>query len=101
MRREHAKHARAAQKRTAANQPRARGLCPRAFPAKRRTQLVLTQRVRTKSARRSIGGRQLREQRLDLAEHVRFLVPEIVEVRVQRCMDEPQLVVGQFDRVHV
>ena len=40
MRREHAKHARAARKRTAADRQGARGLCPRAFPAKRRTQEV-------------------------------------------------------------
>jgi hypothetical protein len=36
MRREHAQHARAARKQTTANRQRARGLSPRAFPAKRR-----------------------------------------------------------------
>ncbi len=39
MRREHAQHARAARKRTVANHQGACGLCPRAFPAKRRTQI--------------------------------------------------------------
>src|SRR3954470_16797719 len=37
MRREHAEHVRAARKRAAPTTQRARGLCPRAFSAKRRT----------------------------------------------------------------
>src|SRR5436190_1632024 len=44
MRREHAKHARAARKRTTVGHQEARGLSPRAFPAKRRTISLLTAR---------------------------------------------------------
>jgi hypothetical protein len=40
MRREHAQHARAARKQTVAYRPGARGLSPRAFRAKRRSQPI-------------------------------------------------------------
>ena len=45
------------------------------------------------------GRRQLRDQLLDLPQHVGFLVPEVVEVGVQRGAQQPQLVVGQLQRV--
>ena len=44
--------------------------------------------------------RQLREQRLDLAKDVGLLVAEIVEIGVDGGVQQPQLVVRQFDRVH-
>src|SRR5918995_2346969 len=53
---------------------------------------------------RLAGGRlrrQLREKVLDAAQHVRLLVAEVVAVGVERRVQEPQLVVGELDRVHV
>jgi hypothetical protein len=42
---------------------------------------------------------KLLEQLLDLAQDVRLLVAEIVEIRVQRAADELQLVTRQLDHV--
>ena len=50
MRREHAQHARAARKRTTADHQEARGPCPRAFPAKRRTPRSLARGIVGRSA---------------------------------------------------
>ena len=47
------------------------------------------------SARGKLG-----EHRLDLAEDVGLVVAEVVEIRVEGGVQEPQLVVRQFDRVH-
>jgi hypothetical protein len=43
---------------------------------------------------------ELGYQRLDVTQDVCLLVPEVVEVRVQRVLEEPKLVVCQFDGVH-
>ena len=44
---------------------------------------------------RHAGRRQLRDQLLDLPQHVGLVVPEVVEVGVQRRAQQPQLVVGR------
>ncbi len=46
------------------------------------------------------GRRQLREQLLDAAQNVCLVVTEVVEVGMERGLEQPQLVVGQLDRVH-
>ena len=45
------------------------------------------------------GRWELRHQFLDLPEHVGLLVPEVVQVRMQRRLEEPQLVLVELDRV--
>src|SRR5919201_449545 len=48
---------------------------------------------------RHAGDRQLRDQLLDPPQHVGLLVPEVVQVRVERRLYEPQLVVVDVNRV--
>src|SRR4029453_8117855 len=46
------------------------------------------------------GPWQLRDQRLDRAQEVGLLMPEVVEVRPQGLMEEAQLPVVELDRLH-
>src|SRR5437764_2242206 len=46
------------------------------------------------------SGVKLLDQGLDLAEHVRLLVAEVVEVGVQGVLQQAQLFLRQLDRVH-
>src|SRR5262245_32365364 len=54
----------------------------------------------SRSTRSALTRVQLLDQGLDLTEHVRLFVPEVVEVGVQRVLEQAELIVVQFDGVH-
>ena len=54
----------------------------------------------TSASYSAVGGRgRLRDQRLDPAQNVGLVVTEVVEVGMERRMQQPQLLVGQLERV--